>query len=83
MQIIVRNTSLKDKSGERVWFPKDGKPYFDQGLRTKFNTPQEKKAFMDKHNIVDGGSDDLNRKKLERTSKELCDIDRKKLERRK
>jgi len=43
---------LKDLNGEPIWFPKDGKPYFDRALRRTFNNPQEKKGWMDKRKIV-------------------------------
>lgn len=60
---ISFSTSLKDKSGESIWFPRDGKPYFDQGLRRVFKSPQEKKNFMDAHNIISDGSIDVSAKK--------------------
>lgn len=43
---------LKDLNGEPIWFPKDGKPYFDRALRRTFNNPKEKKAWMDQRKIV-------------------------------
>jgi hypothetical protein len=48
--------ALRDKRGERIWFPKDGKPYFDRSLQRTFNTPREKKEYMDKNNLVMDGS---------------------------
>ena len=58
MEIIVRSTSLKDKSGERIWFPKDGKPYFDKAARRVFHTPEEKHNFMNSVNAVSTGDSD-------------------------
>jgi len=82
MEVIVRGSSLKDKSGERIWFPKDGRPYYDQGLRREFKTPMEKKVFMDTHNIISNGSMDMDNKKLRAVSKELCEIDKKRAKQR-
>lgn len=67
---IQFSTSLKDKSGENIWFPKDGKPYFDQGLRRVFKSPQEKKNFMDANNIVSDGSMDGTAKKKQQLVEE-------------
>jgi hypothetical protein len=50
-KLLLKNY-LKDLNGEPVWFPKDGKPYFDRALRRTFNTPQEKKKWMDERKIV-------------------------------
>jgi hypothetical protein len=36
----------KDANGEKIWFPKDGKPYFDRALRRTFNTAEEKVSYM-------------------------------------
>ena len=62
MEIIVRS-KYKDKSGERVYFPKDGKPYFDQAFRRTFTSDKEKADFMNKHNIVDAGDSDIDLKR--------------------
>lgn len=51
-----KDTKYKDLSGEKVWFPKDERPYFDEGLRKTFNNVKEKKQFMDKHGVVSHGS---------------------------
>lgn len=58
MEIIVRGTNLKDRSGERIWFPKDGKAYFDQAARRVFKNPMEKKEWMDRNKVVSDGSSD-------------------------
>lgn len=42
----------KDLNGEPIWFPRDGKPYFDRALRRTFNSSKEKKSWMDKRKIV-------------------------------
>lgn len=76
------STGLADLSGDKIWFPKDGKPYFDQGLRRTFNTPQEKKQFMDAHKIVSAGHMDIDNAKKARISKELVEIDKKKIKHR-
>lgn len=61
---VQTNFNLRDKAGERIWFPKDNRPYFDKGLRRTFNTPSEKKEFMDKHNLVMDGSSDKGQNSL-------------------
>ena len=58
MEIIVRGSSLKDKSGERIWWPKGEKQYFDQAARRVFRSPEEKKQWMDKNNVVSDGTSD-------------------------
>lgn len=63
--IVMKDMKMRDKSGEKIWFPKDEKPYFDQGLRRKFNTIKEKKEYMDKHGIISDGSSDMKRPPLE------------------
>ena len=73
------STGLADLSGERIWFPKDGKPYFDKGLQRTFNTPLEKKEFMDKHKIISDGSLNIDDKKKRAVSRELVEIDKKKI----
>ena len=55
---IFKDKKFKDMSGDSIDFPKDGRPYFDQGLRRTFHNIQEKKKFMDKHKIVSHGSMD-------------------------
>lgn len=55
MEIIsYGGKKFKDKSGERVWFPKDG-AYFDTAFRKTFKTAEEKAHFMNSRNIVNTG----------------------------
>lgn len=79
-QLMFRGTSLTDKAGQTIWFPKDGNGYFDIALQRRFETAQEKKEYMDSRNLVMDGSMDIDDKKLKKKSLELCEIDRKKLE---
>ena len=76
------STGLSDLSGESIWFPKSGKPYFDQGLRRTFNTPKEKKSFMDEHKIVSTGQLDMDDVKKRKISTEMAEIDKKKIKER-
>ena len=48
------NSKYKDKSGESIYF--DGK--FDEGLRRKFNSIQEKAEFLNKRQIISTGDSD-------------------------
>lgn len=50
------DSSMKDLAGNPVWFPKDGKPYFDKGMQRTFNTKKEKLDFMNKKRLVMDGS---------------------------
>ena len=43
---------LKDANGEMIWFPKDGKPYFDKALRRTFKTAKEKQKHMADNQII-------------------------------
>ena len=43
---------LKDANGEPIWFPKDGKPYFDKALRRTFSSAKEKQQYMTEKKIV-------------------------------
>jgi len=53
MTVAVKSENyLRDLNGEPIWFPKDGKPYFDRALRRTFNTAHEKKQWMDSRKIV-------------------------------
>jgi putative FmdB family regulatory protein len=55
-EFMVSGKGLRDKKGERIWFPKDEKPYFDRSLQVTFNSAREKKEYLDKHNLVMDGS---------------------------
>lgn len=70
MEIIVRGSSLRDKSGERIYFPKDGNAYFDQAARRVFKNPSEKKQWMDKNNAISDGSSDAQWKKYVKQAEE-------------
>ena len=56
MIAIMKDSSYKDKNGERIWFPKDGRPYFDQALRRTFNSIGEKARYMKEKNLIMDGS---------------------------
>jgi len=53
---VLVDSKQRDLSGEKIWFPKDGKPYFDKSLRKEFKSIQEKKAWMKEQKIVMHGS---------------------------
>lgn len=51
------DSTIRDLRGQPIWFPKDGRPYFDRALRRTFNSKQEKKQYMDDKKLVMDGSD--------------------------
>jgi hypothetical protein len=56
MEIICfKNKKRVDSKGERVWFPADGKPYFDQALRRTFSNVDEKADFLAKKGTFSTG----------------------------
>ena len=59
--LVFKDKQFKDVSGESVYFKE---PYFDQGLRRKFNSVQEKTEFLNKHKIVDSGESTLSKTKF-------------------
>lgn len=59
--IVLKDKQYKDKSGESVYFKE---PYFDQGLRRRFNSVQEKAEFLNKNGMVDSGLQTLNKQKF-------------------
>lgn len=62
---VLKNTKYRDIKGEKIWFPKDEKPYYDRALQKTFHTIQEKHEYMKKNNLVmDGSSDSINRHRI-------------------
>lgn len=47
----------KDEKGNKIWFPKDGKPYFDPALKRTFNTAREKADYMKEKKLIMDGSE--------------------------
>ena len=70
MEIIVHGAKYKDRSGERVHFPKDGKPYFCNSSRRVFHNVKEKANYLNKHGFVDAGDSDAKVKKQRRQIEE-------------
>lgn len=68
--VIMKDKKYKDISGETVYFPKDEKPYFDQGLRRTFHSVQEKAEFLNKHKIISTGDSDEKVKRERREHQE-------------
>lgn len=65
MTLITKNSKYRDSRGEKIWFPKDEKPYYDRALQRIFHTIQEKHEYMKKNNLVmDGSSDHPNRHRM-------------------
>ena len=62
---VMKNYTVRDKSGDKIYFPNDERPYFDPAFRRTFRTIQEKKEFMDKRNIVSSGESDERRVPIE------------------
>ena len=61
---VMVDSTVRDLSGEKIYFPKDSTSYFDPALRKNFSSIHEKKAFMDKHKLImDGSSDESSSKK--------------------
>ena len=58
--IILKDKKFKDQKGDTIYFKE---PYFDEGLRRRFNSIQEKTEFIHKHNIVSTGDSDEKIKK--------------------
>lgn len=58
--IIMKDKKYRDAAGETIYFKE---PYFDQGLRRKFNSIQEKANFINSKKIVSDGSSDAQLKK--------------------
>jgi len=50
------NSTYRDVRGERIWFPKDGRPYFDKALGKTFHSPKEKQQYMKENNLAMDGS---------------------------
>jgi len=63
--VVLKDTKYRDGRGERVWFPKDGRPYFDKALRKTFNSIQEKTAYMKEKKIIMDGSSALKKYPIE------------------
>lgn len=65
MTLITKNSKYRDARGERIWFPKNEKPYYDRALQKTFHTIQEKHEYMKKNNLIsDGSSDHPNRHRM-------------------
>ena len=54
---VMKDTRLRDKAGNPVWFPKDDRPYFDKALRRTFHSKKEKVQYMNDNKLVMDGSD--------------------------
>lgn len=59
--IILKDKQYTDLSGESVYFKE---PYFDQGLRRRFNSVQEKTEFLNKNRLIDSGDSTLSKGKF-------------------
>ena len=53
--IIMKDKKYRDQRGETIYFKE---PYFDDGLRRRFNSIQEKAEFINKRQIVSTGDSD-------------------------
>ncbi len=53
---------MRDSKGTPIWFPSDGKPYFDRSLQRTFVSKKEKASYMKMNNLImDGSTDKKNR----------------------
>ena len=66
MEIIIKSGSknAKDAKGERVYFKQ---PYFDKGLRRRFESAEQKSQYMRANDMVQNGDSD---EKVKRQRKE-------------
>ena len=55
-EMMVAGLGERDSRGERIWFPKDGQPYFDRSLQRTFSSAKEKKEYMRENNLIMDGS---------------------------
>jgi len=55
---IMKDSKYRDSSGEKIWFPKDGRPYYDRALQQTFNTIGDKQRYMKSKNLAMDGSSD-------------------------
>ena len=62
---VMKDSNYRDRNGERIWFPKDGRPYYDRTLKRTFNSIQEKHAHMKEKGYAMHGSADPVRRPLE------------------
>lgn len=54
------DSQFKDIYGTPIWFPKDGRPYYDRALGRKFSSKAEKCSYMkEKRIVMDGSSDPI------------------------
>jgi putative FmdB family regulatory protein len=54
------DTQYRDLGGQKIWFPKNGKPYFDRFLGRTFSSVAEKCQYMkEKRIVMDGSSDPI------------------------
>jgi len=56
-ELQTNKSKYRDKYGTPIWFPKDGKPYYDRALRRTFNNATEKKIYMDDNKLIMHPSD--------------------------
>lgn len=55
-----------------IYFPKKSHHgYFDRGLQQWFNSKQDKRTFMNEHNIVEDGSMEGEKKRINRITDEI------------
>ena len=69
--LIYPGKKYVDKSGDRIWFPSDGKPFFDMAFRKTFNNVEERASFINSRGLVNTGDSDEKRKKELRIQEEL------------
>ena len=60
---VLVDSTVRDLSGEKIYFPKDSTSYFDPALRRTFNSVHEKKAYMDERKLIMDGSSDFSESK--------------------
>jgi len=53
----TNDSQYKDVFGTLIWFPKDGRPYFDIALRRTFNSIGEKQKYLKDNKLAMAGSD--------------------------
>jgi len=55
---IHKDSKVRDSRGEKIWFPRDGRAYYDKALQKTFQNIQQKAEYMKEKGLhMDGSSD--------------------------
>lgn len=62
---FISDGIVKDSKGTPIWFPKDGRPYYDRFLGKTIRSKREKQQIMKEQGVVMDGSSSPERLPLE------------------